>query len=88
MLSLNIENKEFQHTATRRWLPTVQMDGFLLESFNTQPPEGGCVNRTFGIINFNSFNTQPPEGGCKRRLRKIFQFRCFNTQPPEGGCFQ
>ena len=33
---------QFQHTATRRWLPhfLIFMDDS--EGFNTQPPEGGC----------------------------------------------
>ena len=34
------------------------------DRFNTQPPEGGCLE-LFQIFHFlRSFNTQPPEGGC------------------------
>ena len=35
-----------------------------LQSFNTQPPEGGCQMRKNGKIYNYGFNTQPPEGGC------------------------
>ena len=57
------------------------------QSFNTQPPEGGC--RRYGGYAFSSrhgFNTQPPEGGCKGKKRGSVWLLCFNTQPPEGGC--
>ena len=33
-------------------------------SFNTQPPEGGCVKRMGKWRIKYCFNTQPPEGGC------------------------
>ena len=33
-------------------------------SFNTQPPEGGCVTPILLTCGTASFNTQPPEGGC------------------------
>ena len=32
----------FQHTATRRWLPTGTKKAARPRRFNTQPPEGGC----------------------------------------------
>ena len=43
---------------------------FIRESFNTQPPEGGCPykTRTWNICK-QSFNTQPPEGGCKQKIK-------------------
>ena len=34
------------------------------KSFNTQPPEGGCIDECHFCLPLNSFNTQPPEGGC------------------------
>ena len=34
------------------------------DSFNTQPPEGGCLNNGDNRQSINCFNTQPPEGGC------------------------
>ena len=33
-------------------------------SFNTQPPEGGCGDKSFRELKAKGFNTQPPEGGC------------------------
>ena len=35
-------------------------------SFNTQPPEGGCIVSCLMIFAMVGFNTQPPEGGCCR----------------------
>ena len=55
----------FQHTATRRWLRLGNFTApFAQHSFNTQPPEGGCVIRRFCDFGTVGFNTQPPEGGC------------------------
>ena len=34
------------------------------DSFNTQPPEGGCVQIQTCLPHSEGFNTQPPEGGC------------------------
>ena len=33
------------------------------DSFNTQPPEGGCHAGRVGAASLDGFNTQPPEGG-------------------------
>ena len=33
------------------------------ESFNTQPPKGGWLNRSAMGLNLSGFNTQPPKGG-------------------------
>ena len=33
--------------------------------FNTQPPEGGCMESPSLLDTLYGFNTQPPEGGCK-----------------------
>ena len=57
-----------------------------LVSFNTQPPEGGCIACSVVLIPFRSFNTQPPEGGCLSFTELEIRSSCFNTQPPEGGC--
>ena len=37
------QSAAFQHTATRRWLPSWQRSAGGFWCFNTQPPEGGCV---------------------------------------------
>ena len=36
-------------------------------SFNTQPPEGGCILLFCYSRTVRCFNTQPPEGGCPER---------------------
>ena len=56
------------------------------ESFNTQPPEGGCLAQIAAQAQSSGFNTQPPEGGCRQVRHPRSTRRCFNTQPPEGGC--
>ena len=33
-------------------------------SFNSQPPEGGCLGGPLNRRMRDSFNSQPPEGGC------------------------
>ena len=58
----------------------------MVGSFNTQPPEGGCVVHRFYVKDVRGFNTQPPEGGCVRLARCCRLRAGFNTQPPEGGC--
>ena len=58
-----------------------------MQSFNTQPPEGGCNFIHGTVANILSFNTQPPEGGCLMFLPVNGSLKSFNTQPPEGGCY-
>ena len=55
-------------------------------SFNTQPPEGGCLRHYLYPQTLPGFNTQPPEGGCQGSICPMHAWRGFNTQPPEGGC--
>ena len=55
-------------------------------SFNTQPPEGGCLPPPPAARHVGRFNTQPPEGGCRSRFLVYRMHDGFNTQPPEGGC--
>ncbi|WP_210400196.1 hypothetical protein, partial [Neisseria sp. HMSC056A04] len=56
-----------------------------LNSFNTQPPEGGWAI-TIGAGSFKNVSThsRPKAAGLKSGLR-IRPRLCFNTQPPEGG---
>ena len=56
------------------------------QSFNTQPPEGGCTFIYTRLLIYWGFNTQPPEGGCFRSGLFCLLNSGFNTQPPEGGC--
>ena len=75
----------FQHTAARRRLVRIAQPPMQLESFNTQPPEGGWLAGTDKAFDKISFNTQPPEGGWGESSRRTQRASCFNTQPPEGG---
>ena len=54
-------------------------------SFNTQPPEGGCLAFRPSAKDRRCFNTQPPEGGCHALPSRRAALGSFNTQPPEGG---
>ena len=38
-------------------------------SFNSQPPEGGCMNQMALLSEAIGFNSQPPEGGCLLRKK-------------------
>ena len=56
-------------------------------SFNTQPPEGGCISM-IGIV---TDGLEFQHTAARRRLRNngrqtAQRDNCFNTQPPEGGC--
>ena len=57
-------NNVFQHTAARRRLPVAGLYFQFRFCFNTQPPEGGCIQNSGTLFRTYGFNTQPPEGGC------------------------
>ena len=58
---------------------------YATKRFNTQPPEGGWIEKFKMKLFFRCFNTQPPEGGW-RLIPFFLRLRLgFNTQPPEGG---
>ena len=62
----------FQHTAARRRLDqTGRRHIQKIESFNTQPPEGGWWQSCSGLRRFRGFNTQPPEGGWAETLQAL-----------------
>ena len=80
--------KRFQHTATRRWLPSGCTALRVKKSVSTHshPKVAATTTPSFpGSI--RGFNTQPPEGGCSKGFGALPTTNCFNTQPPEGGCF-
>ena len=58
-----LKSVKFQHAAARRRLFHLLTAAFVLERFNTQPPEGGCFGGLYFGVFVMSFNTQPPEGG-------------------------
>ena len=47
----------FQHTATRRWLHGVLGLMINMNSFNTQPPEGGCGGNVIFLNGFQVVST-------------------------------
>ena len=50
----------------------------VLQSFNTQPPEGGWLTLFLAIFHKSGFNTQPPEGGWEM-LRPTIEGRAVST---------
>ena len=58
-----------------------------INSFNTQPPEGGCgCRQTFREI-FKGVSTHShPKVATFSFVKTGKPHFCFNTQPPEGGC--
>ena len=49
-----------------------------MNSFNSQPPEGGWINQCLPLFSVGSFNSQPPEGGWQcaflgSYFQKLFQ---------------
>ena len=56
-------------------------------SFNTQPPEGGCLSLQLVHQVFYQFQHTATRRWLLRIRRISCVPRCFNTQPPEGGCF-
>ena len=58
----------------------------LTNSFNTQPPEGGCrlykPTTPYIIVSTHS----RPKAAVSYKLWFFFHKESFNTQPPEGGC--
>ena len=59
----------------------------MVQSFNTQPPEGGWTIQVITTCAKGCFNTQPPEGGWLLVGERVSFVGGFNTQPPEGGWF-
>ena len=54
------------HSRPKAAAPTPSTNPFLTQSFNTQPPEGGCLGWHRRSACVACFNTQPPEGGCDK----------------------
>ena len=75
----------FQHTAARRRLLAAVHGVCQRTGFNTQPPEGGCLNNIEQVAEqYVSTHSRPKAAGTKVLMQS--HFICFNTQPPEGGC--
>ena len=83
------ETKQFQHTAARRRLRRLLI--YLTEtkqSFNTQPPEGGCVvnNYDVALVPKSVSTHSRPKAAAHLPGEQARVVTGFNTQPPEGGC--
>ena len=79
--------QEFQHTATRRWLPATRPCKRYLKSVSTHSHPKVAAFSLYAAARVNRcFNTQPPEGGCSSIWSSSSSRWSFNTQPPEGGC--
>ena len=78
----------FQHTAARRRLLSVVLLGLNNPiSFNTQPPEGGCVLEPVIVsIPFIVSTHSRPKAAAGGKIQLAQFNQRFNTQPPEGGC--
>ena len=81
---------QFQHTATRRWLPAIESGRFHHDGFqHTATRRWLQAVQALAKVREPSFNTQPPEGGCFEMATSTNDFDfSFNTQPPEGGCLR
>ena len=77
----------FQHTAARRRLTGKNHEATRIESFNTQPPEGGWGKPFQVRIPLIVSTHSRPKAAAWLRFRLAFKRR-FNTQPPEGGCLE
>ena len=87
-LALSIRLLWFQHTTARRRLQVeCSIFHYMILSFNTQPPEGGCKKnglQKYIILMFQHTTARrrlPVSGMASQPLASS-----FNTQPPEGGC--
>ena len=76
----------FQLTAARRRLDTARERGTPIDSFNSQPPEGGWMMSDKYLLKAMMFQLT----AARRRLADLYNSRNtssagFNSQPPEGG---
>ena len=74
----------FQHTAARRRLTGKNHEATRIESFNTQPPEGGW-GKPFQVRIPLIVSTHSRPKAAEYILAEKSTFQSFNTQPPEGG---
>ena len=59
-----------------------------LPGFNTQPPEGGCLQITYFLMMYPTFQHTAARRRLPQDLTALYdKLAGFNTQPPEGGCY-
>ena len=57
------------------------------QCFNTQPPEGGCVDYFANmLLNGKVSIHSRPKAAAGWDIPSVEAVKRFNTQPPEGGC--
>ena len=66
-----------------------KFDRFLVDSFNTQPPEGGWTLRARLRTSPHGFNTQPPEGGWTSTVNdNVYKAVSTHSRPKAAGLEQ
>ena len=78
-------SKWFQLTAARRRLATRPILNVTLDSFNSQPPEGGWLGNAVAWCNDHVSTHSRPKAAGKHSGTSTSQKNSFNSQPPEGG---
>ena len=67
---------KFQHTAARRRLVCLSRMGGNAESFNTQPPEGGCIE-SFAAYTLTLFQHTAARRRLQGRLKQQGRYSKF-----------
>ena len=81
------EVKKFQHTATRRWLPTDKFKPDDLFSVSTHSHPKVAADIILQMVLLVEVSTHShPKVAALPLSDKCQTIKCFNTQPPEGGC--
>ena len=85
------KNTTFSQVSTHSRPKAAAPDGYCLpktrRGFNTQPPEGGCVQVVhYRTDNFEVSTHSRPKAAAFHWLAHRLTSLRFNTQPPEGGC--
>ncbi len=75
----------FQHTATRRWLATLEKTHhtFKIVSTHSHPKVAGLPTAMFWPL--RTFQHTATRRWLDTKNGRLLFCKCFNTQPPEGG---
>ena len=75
------------HSRPKAAAHSVQFAVQLISGFNTQPPEGGCIENGCQNIRRCMFQHTATRRWLLFRVFNSYLYQySFNTQPPEGGC--
>ena len=79
-----LQQAEFQHTATRRWLPFIIGNTAPDTLVSTHShPKVAADSHIVGISYQKRFNTQPPEGGCTPKKSGSFERKVSTHSHPK-----